>query len=61
MEKNEEMKKEEMMEGDDSFRKGVGPMTCLTLGRTMGRRFGKCILIDPRYCDQTVRQDRLLM
>ena len=29
MEKNEEMRKEEMMGGDDPLRKGVGRMTCL--------------------------------
>ena len=27
----------------------------------MGRRFGMCTQIDPRYCDWTLRQDRPLM
>ena len=61
MEKNEEVKEEEMMGGDDPLRKRVGRMTCLAKVSTMGRRFGKCTLMDPRYCDWTVRQDRPLM
>ena len=61
MEKNEEVKEEEMMGGHDPLRKRVGRMTCLAKVSTMGRRFGKCTLMDPRYCDWTVRQDRPLM
>ena len=55
MEKNEEVKEEEMMGGDDPLRKRVGRMTCLAKVSTMGRCFGKCTLMGPRYCDWTVR------
>ena len=61
MEKNEEVKEEEMMGSDDLLRKRLCRMTCLAKVSTMGRRFWKCTLMDPRYCDWTVRQDRRLM
>ena len=61
MEKNEEVKEEEMMGGDDPLRKRLGRMTCLAKVSTMGKRFGTKNFLVPSMARSTAEAFNIVL